>query len=101
LLARYNSSPTQRHYNETKHIFHYLQGTLDLGLYYPRNPEFDIVDFADAGYLSEPHKSRSPIGYRNYNLVAFSKADYSRHFIKSHKPLFFIKCIKNVFGLDP
>ncbi|KAG7578737.1 Ribonuclease H-like superfamily [Arabidopsis thaliana x Arabidopsis arenosa] len=63
LLARYNSSPTRRHWNGIKHIFRYLQGTIDLGLYYPRNSEFGLVGFADAGYLSDPHKSRSQTGY--------------------------------------
>ncbi|KAG7584504.1 Reverse transcriptase RNA-dependent DNA polymerase [Arabidopsis suecica] len=63
LLARYNSSPTHRHWNGIKHIFRYLQGTIDLGLFYPRNSAFGLVGFADAGYLSDPHKSRSQTGY--------------------------------------
>ncbi|CAA7031777.1 unnamed protein product [Microthlaspi erraticum] len=60
LLARYSSSPTRRHWNGIKHIFRYLQGTIEFGLYYSRNPE---VGFADAGYLSDPHKARSQTGY--------------------------------------
>ena len=32
LLARFSSEPTRRHWNGIKHIFHYLQGTIDLGL---------------------------------------------------------------------
>ncbi|CAA7013547.1 unnamed protein product [Microthlaspi erraticum] len=63
LLARYSSSPTRRHWNEIKHIFHYLQGTIEFGLYYSRNPEVGLVGFADAGYLSDPHKARSQTGY--------------------------------------
>ena len=27
LFARYNSSPTQRHWNDIKHILRYIQGT--------------------------------------------------------------------------
>jgi len=30
LLARYNSSSTRKHWNGIKHIFRYLQGTIDL-----------------------------------------------------------------------
>ena len=63
LLARYNSSPTRRHWTGIKHIFCYLQGTIDLGLFYPRNSDFALVGFADAGYLSDPHKARSQTGY--------------------------------------
>lgn len=63
LLARYSSAPTRRHWNGIKHIFRYLQGTVDLGLYYARNSSRCLVGFADAGYLSDPHKTRSQTGY--------------------------------------
>ena len=36
LLARFSSAPTQRHWNGIKHIFRYLHGTIDLGLFYPK-----------------------------------------------------------------
>ena len=63
LLARFSSSPTQRHWNEIKHVFRYLQGTIDLGLFYPKNINGEMVGFADARYLSDPHKARSQTGY--------------------------------------
>ncbi|XP_056864007.1 secreted RxLR effector protein 161-like [Raphanus sativus] len=63
LLARFSASPTQIHWNGIKHIFCYLQGTIDLGLFYPNNSNEEIVGFADAGYLSDPHKARSQTGY--------------------------------------
>ncbi|CAH9079354.1 unnamed protein product [Cuscuta epithymum] len=37
LLARYNSCPTRRHWNKIKHIFRYLRGTIDLGLFYHKD----------------------------------------------------------------
>ena len=36
LLARFSSEPTRRHWNGIKHIFRYLRGTIDLGLYYSK-----------------------------------------------------------------
>nr|GEY10918.1 integrase, catalytic region, zinc finger, CCHC-type, peptidase aspartic, catalytic [Tanacetum cinerariifolium] len=63
LLARFNSSPTKRHWNEIKHIFRYLRGTTDLGLFYSKNSKQGLVGYADAGYLSNPHKARSQTGY--------------------------------------
>ncbi|PRQ59184.1 putative RNA-directed DNA polymerase [Rosa chinensis] len=74
LLARYSSAPTRRHWNGIKDIFRYLRGTIDMGLFYPyasRNgsnpldPQNDarLVGYADAGYLSDPHKARSQTGY--------------------------------------
>ena len=63
LLARFSSSPTRRHWNGIKHIFHYLQGTIDLGLFYPNESKKGLVGYADAGHLSDPHKARSQTGY--------------------------------------
>ena len=63
LLARFSSSPTQRHWNGIKHIFRYLRGTTDLGLFYSNNSKQGLIGYADAGYLSDPHKSRSQTGY--------------------------------------
>ena len=56
LLTRFSSLSTRRHWNSIKHIFHYLQGTIDLGLFYSNKSKFGN---ADAGYLSDPHKVRS------------------------------------------
>ncbi|GKA51599.1 secreted RxLR effector protein 161-like protein [Tanacetum coccineum] len=63
LLARFSSSPTKRHWNGIKHIFRYLRGTTDLGLFYSNNSKQGLVGYADAGYLSDPHKARSQTGY--------------------------------------
>ncbi|KAL0551516.1 hypothetical protein IC582_010605 [Cucumis melo] len=63
LLARYNSSPTKRHWNGVKHVLRYLRGTIDIGLFYSNKSNFDLVGYVDAGYLSDPHKARSQTGY--------------------------------------
>nr|GEU59594.1 retrotransposon protein, putative, Ty1-copia subclass [Tanacetum cinerariifolium] len=63
LLARFSSSPTKKHWNGIKHVFRYLRGTTDLGLYYSNNSKQGLVGYADAGYLSDPHKARSQTGY--------------------------------------
>ena len=36
LLARYSSAPAQRHWNDIEHILCYLQGTVDIGLFYSK-----------------------------------------------------------------
>jgi hypothetical protein len=35
LLARYSVAPTKRHWVGVKTILRYLQGTIDLGLFFP------------------------------------------------------------------
>ncbi|KAL0543958.1 hypothetical protein IC582_019068 [Cucumis melo] len=34
-----------------------------MGLFYSNKSNFDLVGYADAGYLSDPHKARSQTGY--------------------------------------
>ncbi|KAM2555556.1 hypothetical protein TB2_019547 [Malus domestica] len=74
LLARYSNAPTHRHWNGVKDIFRYLKGTTDLGLFNTHKspsvttlygPRIDsrLVDYVDAGYLSDLHRARSQTGY--------------------------------------
>lgn len=72
VLARYSSEPTMRHWSGVKHLLRYLACTRQYGLLYRRKSvrspltDFDTDDiygFADAGYLSDPHKARSQTGY--------------------------------------
>jgi hypothetical protein len=59
VLARYSSDPTRRHWNKIKHVLHYLCETRDMGLFYRKDTKSKLIGYADAGYLSDPHKSRS------------------------------------------
>ena len=59
LLARYDSSPTQRHWNGLKHILRYVKGTLDMRLFYPNENKTDLIGYADAGFRSDSHVGRS------------------------------------------
>ena len=59
LLARYSSSPTRRYWNGVKHILRYLRGTMDMGLYYSNISKHELVGYADAGFLFDPHDGKS------------------------------------------
>ena len=63
LLARHSAQPTIRHWNGIKRIMRYLQGTIDMGLYFPNNTDKTLVGYADAGYLSDPDDAKSQTGY--------------------------------------
>jgi hypothetical protein len=72
VLARASNEPTKRHWAGIKQVMRYLARTQDYGLLYQRGDNsvhksnFDtdnIFGFADAGYLSDPHKARSQTGY--------------------------------------
>ena len=63
LLPRYSSAPTQRHWNGIEHILHYLQGTTNMGLFYLKESKQQSLEYANAGYLSDPHKAISQTWY--------------------------------------
>jgi hypothetical protein len=63
LLARHSTAPTRRHWTSAKHILRYLNGTRDLGLFFARNQDPNMIGYTDAGYLSDPHNARSQTGF--------------------------------------
>ena len=63
LLARYSAAPTRRHWVGVKTILRYLQGTIDLGLFFPKNHDLTMVGYADAGYRSDPHNVKSQTSF--------------------------------------
>nr|GEZ55982.1 hypothetical protein [Tanacetum cinerariifolium] len=43
--ARYQSRPTEKHFKEVKRIFRYLRGTVNMGLWYPKDSRFELTIF--------------------------------------------------------
>ncbi|KAL0549202.1 hypothetical protein IC582_013683 [Cucumis melo] len=78
LLAKYSSSPIKRYWDGVKHVLRYLRGTIDMSLYYSNKSNFDLVGYADAGYLSDPHKAKSQTGY----LFTYGRTAISWQFLK-------------------
>jgi hypothetical protein len=58
-LARHSVAPTIRHWNDIKNILRYLNGTINLGLFFRRNQESDLIGYVDADYLSDRQNGRS------------------------------------------
>nr|GEX17635.1 Gag-Pol polyprotein [Tanacetum cinerariifolium] len=48
--AGYQSRPTKKHLKEVKRIFRYLRGTIDMGLWYPKDSSFELTAFLDADH---------------------------------------------------
>ncbi|GJS67350.1 retrovirus-related pol polyprotein from transposon TNT 1-94 [Tanacetum coccineum] len=49
--ARYQARPTQKHLKEVKRIFKYLKGTINVGLWYPKDSGFELTAFLDADHV--------------------------------------------------
>nr|GEV06502.1 retrovirus-related Pol polyprotein from transposon TNT 1-94 [Tanacetum cinerariifolium] len=48
--AWYQARPTEKHLKEVKRIFRYLKGTINMGLWYPKDSGFKLTDFLDADH---------------------------------------------------
>ncbi|GJT98932.1 retrovirus-related pol polyprotein from transposon TNT 1-94 [Tanacetum coccineum] len=48
--ARYQPRPTEKHIKEVKRIFRYLKGTIDMGLWYPKDSGFELTLFSDVDH---------------------------------------------------
>nr|GEV96104.1 hypothetical protein [Tanacetum cinerariifolium] len=61
VCARYLAQPTKKHLKEVKMIFHYLWGTVNMGLWYTKDSGFELTGFSDANYArcKETFKSTS------------------------------------------
>nr|GEY92223.1 copia protein [Tanacetum cinerariifolium] len=59
--ARYQSIPTKKHLKEVKRIFRYLRGTIDMGLWYPKDSSFELTAFSDVDHAgcNDTRKSTS------------------------------------------
>nr|GFA31698.1 uncharacterized mitochondrial protein AtMg00810-like [Tanacetum cinerariifolium] len=50
LCARCQAKLTEKHLKEIKRIFHYLRGTVNMGLWYKKDSGFELTRFSDADY---------------------------------------------------
>ncbi|GKF18936.1 hypothetical protein Tco_0063854, partial [Tanacetum coccineum] len=48
--ARYQARPTEKHLKEVKRIFLYLRGTINMGLWYPKDSGLELTAFSDADH---------------------------------------------------
>ncbi|GKA66988.1 retrovirus-related pol polyprotein from transposon TNT 1-94 [Tanacetum coccineum] len=70
--ARYQARPTQKHLKEVKRIFKYLKGTINMGLWYPKDSGFELTAFSDAdhvGYLDTRKSTSGGIQFFGDKLV--------------------------------
>nr|GFA45708.1 hypothetical protein [Tanacetum cinerariifolium] len=50
MCARYQANPNEHHVSYVKRIFRYLKGTIELGLWYPKDSGFDLTAYSDADH---------------------------------------------------
>nr|GEX91753.1 putative copia-type Pol polyprotein [Tanacetum cinerariifolium] len=50
MCARYQANPNEHHVSVVKRIFRYLKGTINLGLWYPKDSGFDLTAYSDSDH---------------------------------------------------
>nr|GEW44519.1 hypothetical protein [Tanacetum cinerariifolium] len=50
MCARYQVNPNEPYVSAVKRIFRYLKGTINLGLWYPKDSGFDLTAYSDADH---------------------------------------------------
>nr|GEY11238.1 uncharacterized mitochondrial protein AtMg00810-like [Tanacetum cinerariifolium] len=75
ICARYQAHPTKKYLKEVKRIFHYLQGTVNMGLWYTKDSGFKLTGFSDAVYTGCKDTFKSTSGGAQFlgeKLVSWS-----------------------------
>ncbi|GKD04820.1 retrovirus-related pol polyprotein from transposon TNT 1-94 [Tanacetum coccineum] len=59
LCARYQAKPTEKHLQAMKQIFRYLNGTINMGLWYSKDTDMSLTAYADADHAGCQDTRRS------------------------------------------
>ncbi|GJT83446.1 retrovirus-related pol polyprotein from transposon TNT 1-94 [Tanacetum coccineum] len=62
MCARYQAKPTEKHLHAVKRIFRYLRGTINMGLWYPKDSCIALTAFADADHAGCQDTRKSTSG---------------------------------------
>ncbi|GJW60675.1 retrovirus-related pol polyprotein from transposon TNT 1-94 [Tanacetum coccineum] len=75
MCARYQSKPTKKHLEAVKRVFRYLQGSINMGLWYPKDTAMALTAYADADHAGCQDTRRSTSGSAQFlgdKLVSWS-----------------------------
>ncbi|GKD96534.1 hypothetical protein Tco_1380431 [Tanacetum coccineum] len=88
MCARYQARPTEKHLHAVKRIFQYLRGTVNRGLWYPKDSSIALTAFADADHAGCQDTRRSTSGSMQFlgdRLVSWSSKRQKSAAISSTK----------------
>ncbi|GKF45419.1 hypothetical protein Tco_0131971 [Tanacetum coccineum] len=75
MCTRYQASPTKKHLEALKRVFRYLKGTINWGLWYPKDTAMALKAYADADHAGFQDTQRSTSGSAQFlgdKLVSWS-----------------------------
>ncbi|GKA65203.1 retrovirus-related pol polyprotein from transposon TNT 1-94, partial [Tanacetum coccineum] len=62
MCARYLKKPTKKHLTAVKRVFRYLKGTINMGLWYPKDTGIELTAYTDADHAGCQDTRRSTSG---------------------------------------
>lgn len=62
LIARFQADPKESHVVVVKRIFRYLKGTIDYGLWYPKDNNFTLHAYTDVDWVGDMDERKSTSG---------------------------------------
>ncbi|KAL6338676.1 hypothetical protein AAG906_021493 [Vitis piasezkii] len=74
LCARFQSCPKEYHLSVVIRILRYLKGTMDIGLWYPKGDNFELIGFSDvdfAGCKVERQSTSDTCHFLGHSLVSW------------------------------
>ncbi|RVW50731.1 Retrovirus-related Pol polyprotein from transposon RE1 [Vitis vinifera] len=74
LCARFQSCPKESHLSAVKRILRYLKGTMNIGLWYPKGDNFELIGFSDvdfAGCRVERKSTSGTCHFLGHSLVSW------------------------------
>nr|GEZ35712.1 ribonuclease H-like domain-containing protein [Tanacetum cinerariifolium] len=86
--SHYRGSPTEKHVHAVKRIFRYLRGTVNRGLWYPKDSSVALTAFADADHAGCQDTRRSTSGsvqFLGERLISWSSKRQKSAAISSTK----------------
>ncbi|GJT13920.1 retrovirus-related pol polyprotein from transposon TNT 1-94 [Tanacetum coccineum] len=96
MCARYQSKPTKKHLEAVKRDFRYIQGTINIGIWYPKDTAMVLTAYADADHAGCQDTQRSTSGSAQLlgdKLVSWSSKKQTSTSIASTEVLNMIKIL--------
>ncbi|GJV04692.1 ribonuclease H-like domain-containing protein [Tanacetum coccineum] len=88
LCARYQAKPTEKHLQAVKRIFRYLNGTINMGLWYSKDTDMSLTAYVDVDHAGCQDTRRSTSGSAQFlgdKLFSWSSKEQKRTAISSTK----------------
>nr|GEW45820.1 uncharacterized mitochondrial protein AtMg00810-like [Tanacetum cinerariifolium] len=86
MCARYHANPNEHYVSAIKRIFRYLKGTINLGLWYPKDSGFDLTAYSDADHVGchlDRKSTSGSVQFLGDKLVCWSSKKQNCVFISS------------------